>query len=453
MPIEFNRLAMECFETAPEPTAILAGDLSIVAANREWRKLSSAAACGKSAAVFHPRLLRAPEHMAPTILDGLRTACASSGGYQVEFHAPEAEDRDRVLIAARPVKIGCERFIIVERKAPPPAVPGQPDQDEDRFRKSLWAAVVKSTEDAILTYDLEGRVTTWNGAAEKLYEYTAEEMIGVSLERLYPLDWPTKITTYRDRILAGELVSFEAVRVTKSGKARTVAITGAPVMDEAGQVIGVSNIHRDVTELRRQEEIRAIRATEAVHRSKNLMAVISAIQRQVARTSATVPEASAKFSSRLQSLGKSVDLLVQDDYQKIPITDVVRSQLDLFGSAKSSAVNLDGPDVLLEPQATQTLGMVLFELLTNALKYGALSATGGKVDFRWRIDPAPEGRMLRLSWTETGGPYVSPPDRRGFGSTVLTRLASATVRGEAKMEFRESGLFWSLAFGENHFSG
>lgn len=452
MSLTIDQLVAASFDSAPDPTIVLNDQLGYECGNQAWLELSKNDGEMTAPILFHPRCLDVPEDMAAEITKGILGTLNSSATFARKYSAISDGRSCRFLLRAHRMQVGADAFTVVSRRDITMLPGSDRASTEIEMQTALWAAVVRSTKDAILTYSLDGLVTTWNRGAEALYEYTAEEMIGTSLERLYPKNWPTKITEYRDQILSGELVNFEAIRVTKSGSERTVAITGAPVLSSTGKVIGVSNIHRDITNLRKEEEARAIKAQEAVHRSKNLMAVVIAIQRQIAKSSATVPEMTEKFAARISSLSQSTDLLVRDDYARVPLMDVVKAQLSLFESDATSAVTLSGPDILLEPQATQTLGMIVFELLTNALKYGALSANRGKVDLNWDVASTSEGSSLHISWSENGGPIITPPKVEGFGTTVLTRLASATLNGTADMKFQNSGLQWSLTFGNAHFA-
>jgi len=116
--------------------------------------------------------------------------------------------------------------------------------------------------------------------------------------------------------------------------------------------------------------------------------------------------------------------------------DLVRSELELF----AGRTTVDGVDVLLAPQAAQNFALALHELATNAAKHGALSVDAGRVDVRWRL----EGDNFVMSWIERSGLPVSPPERRGFGSTVVDSMAKLSVGGEVQLDYAPSGLMWRL---------
>ncbi|MEM7547551.1 MAG: PAS domain S-box protein [Pseudomonadota bacterium] len=445
-------LVAGAFDALPEPMLILDDMMKIRRSNAAWTAQQLSADRQPEVTAFDPRNMGAPAGHATVIRTGISETIATGTPFEHMFDCADSAAPKCVSMLASHAVISGHAYALVTLRDVTALHHARLVARETELQTALWAAVVQSTADAILTYDLDGRVTTWNPAAEALYEYTAEEMIGQSMERLYPADWPVSIKTYRDRILSGELVNFEATRVTKSGSAREVSITGAPVENRHGKIIAVSNIHRDVTELRKEEEARAIMALEAVHRSKNLMAVVIAIQRQIARSCDTIEEMSDKFSTRIASLSRSTDLLIRERYTKVPLAELIRAQCELFDKDAVSSVYLSGPGVVIEPQGAQTIGMVMFELLTNAIKYGALGTSGGHVDLQWDVSDDADGQNICLSWTEHGVTITEQPERAGFGSTVLKRLAGATLNGKATMTFGETGLRWSLTFPDAFFS-
>lgn len=155
-------------------------------------------------------------------------------------------------------------------------------------------------------------------AAERLYGYRADEVIGRSLEIIYPDGWPKRITEYRDEIVAGALKSFEVVRRTKSGRERQIWVSAAPVYDASGQLVAVSNIHRDITEWRRHEQSRRMVAEEIVHRAKNMLTVIAALHRRTAAASTSLEDFNVRFGERIKSLATSTDFLTAGNWTTAP---------------------------------------------------------------------------------------------------------------------------------------
>jgi two-component sensor histidine kinase len=150
------------------------------------------------------------------------------------------------------------------------------------------------------------------------------------------------------------------------------------------------------------------------------------------------------FTERLAGLARSHDLLVKTDWSSVALNELIHTQLSAFDDPKRSRVSAHGPKVLLSPQTAQHMGMAFHELATNALKYGALSVPRGRVDIEWSLKQGGGGDTLLLRWRETGGPQVSEPARRGFGSTVIERLVPSTPGSRSTLDWLPEGLVWEL---------
>ena len=333
----------------------------------------------------------------------------------------------------------------------------QRHQERDALKRTAvdsnaLAALVAGTSDAILTYDLEGKITSWNPAAARLYGYSSDEVIGRSLSTLYPADEKKPVTWYRDEIIAGRLDRFEAVRIGRDGVPREVWISCAPIRGVDGDVVAISNIHRDISDLRRAEKARELMSREVIHRAKNMLTIVSAVQRQTARTALSVDDFQTKFGARISALSKSTDLLVGGQWDDADLRELVVGHLRPFTSENDARVRLSGPDVRLMPQAVQTLGIALHELATNAMKYGALAHEGGAVDLTWKWSKGPKGRVLDLSWRETNLAHPPEDDTPGFGSTVLTSLAPSMLGTQARYHVSADGVHWTISIDPSQFS-
>ncbi len=190
------------------------------------------------------------------------------------------------------------------------------------------------------------------------------------------------------------------------------------------------------------EQIRLL-MHEVNHRSKNLLAVVRAIARQTATHS---PKTFVQdFSKRIEALSASNDTLVHNKWRWVPLNDLARSQLSHFGELLGDRINLSGPTVHLIPAAAQTIGMAVHELATNAGKHGALSTKTGTVDVIWSVNQSDGGEdRLQISWIEQGGPEVTPPTSKGFGSVVLGAMARQGLNAEVDLDFDPGGLRWTL---------
>lgn len=241
-----------------------------------------------------------------------------------------------------------------------------------------------------------------------------------------------------------------------------VARTGEPVrFEQASELLGrwfdvracpigaqhdnhVAILFNDITARKRQQEHDRMLMGEVNHRFKNMLSVVLAIAR---RTAAAGTEGFlGRFGERVQALAAAQDLLIRNGWKTIPITDLVKSQLAHFTDLRGKRFSLSGPSLSLTPDAAQALGMALHELATNAAKYGALSNETGRIAIAWSVDPeaAPAPRFT-MSWLEREGPPVTPPERRGFGSTVTTGMVEASTGGKVSVAYAPEGLEWRLS--------
>jgi PAS domain S-box-containing protein len=197
----------------------------------------------------------------------------------------------------------------------------------------------------------------------------------------------------------------------------------------------------DLTERKQAENRIRFLMRELSHRSKNLLAVVQAMTFQTARSSASIEDFQRRLEERLQGLATSHDLLVKQDWQGVLFYDLARRQVAPFAGKNENRVTLSGPAVVLKAEASQSIGLALHELATNAVKYGALSAPQGHVTLTWSTSGG-ENPRFQMRWTERGGPPVHPPKRKGFGSAVIESMLASALDGEVKLEFNPEGLTW-----------
>lgn len=300
------------------------------------------------------------------------------------------------------------------------------------------AAIVASSDDAIVGKTLDGIVTSWNAGATRIFGFAEEEMIGQSIKRIIPAELQQEEDEILARLRAGERIDhFDTVRIAKDGRRVDISLTISPIRDGEGAIIGASKVARDITERKRGEELQALLFNELNHRVKNTLATVQAIASQSMR-STTSPEAFvAAFNGRVQALARAHDLLVQGGMQGATLGDLVREQV-LLGPAEGSRVVSSGPLVVLDPRVAVQLGLVLHELATNARKHGALAVPDGRLAITWEV-AAGDRPELRLIWRETGVHRRAAPGERGFGTTLIERSLEANG-GEARISYTGDGI-------------
>ncbi|HEY3643618.1 MAG TPA: PAS domain S-box protein [Xanthobacteraceae bacterium] len=306
-------------------------------------------------------------------------------------------------------------------------------ESEQRLRG--LASIVESSDDAIISKNLDGIVTSWNSGAERIFGYTAKEAIGQPITIVIPQDRQDEERTILSRIRRGERIDhFETVRQRKHGSLIFVSLTVSPVKDAAGKIVGASKIARDITEQKRNQEQIAILAREAEHRSRNLLANVQAtVNLSQSDTSQGLKHA---IEGRIRALANVHSLFAETRWIGAELSTIAKQELAPYVERDDARVRIDGEEVLLEPNSAQAIAVILHELATNAAKYGALSTDKGRIEIKWSQEA--EGRLI-LRWTETNGPAVQMPTRHGFGGRVIDSTIKQ-LKGKAHFDWRAEGL-------------
>jgi PAS domain S-box-containing protein len=301
------------------------------------------------------------------------------------------------------------------------------------------ASIVESSDDAIISKDLDGTIKTWNRGAEQLFGYTAEEIIGKPVTTLIPIDRHDEEPKILGRVRRGERIAhYETVRRRKDGSLIEILLSVSPIRASDGKVIGASKIAHDVTEQKRADERISFLAREAEHRARNVLATVQAA---VHLSQADTPaDLKAAIGGRIQALANVHTLFVESHWKGAELHTLITQELSPYVQDGQTRLHIDGENVLLDPDTGQAIAVSLHELATNAAKYGSLSAPDGKV--RIEAAKAADGKLL-LRWTETGGPPVKQPERRGFGSRVMDAMLRGQS-GEIRFDWRAEGLICEM---------
>jgi PAS domain S-box-containing protein len=294
---------------------------------------------------------------------------------------------------------------------------------------------------------------TWEWAGPELHwDSTFYEVTGLDparhppssdtfLAHVHPDDFPRMSSTLKKYMTGkGDVTPLDEYRFIRTD-GRTIWLqTYRAIVDRRER--RVTGVTQDITARKESEMQIQLLLREVTHRAKNQYAVIAAVIRETARKTAPT-DLAEEVEARLLAMGRSQDLLVESKWEGATIDSVVRSQLDPFGIGDRCEVA--GQPILLSPTAVQYLGMALYELATNSIKYGALKREAGIVRIAWSAGPGEaDSDTLRFEWRESGGSLAMPQSTGGFGRKVLEEVVPLALQGDAHLTFDASGAVWNL---------
>jgi PAS domain S-box-containing protein len=319
---------------------------------------------------------------------------------------------------------------------------------ESELHKATLAAIVESSADAILTKDLNGVITSWNRAAERLFGYTAEEAIGKPVTLLFPKDRYDEEPAILERIRRGERIEhYDTVRQRKDGTLIDISLSISPVRDAQGEIICASKIARDISERKRAEERQRLLLREMDHRVKNLFVLAGGVVDLSARSATTAKELAAAVNGRLAALAKGHALTLrplsennQSTQNPATLHALIETILSPYDGRTDDGVArfaISGPDLPLAGRSVTSFALLLHEFATNAAKYGGLSTDRGAV----AIDCLEDDVRFAVTWSERGGPSVEHQiDGDGFGAFLIRATVKDQLGGEISQDWKPEGL-------------
>jgi PAS domain S-box-containing protein len=297
--------------------------------------------------------------------------------------------------------------------------------------------IVESAMDAIITINEDQRIILFNPAAEQMFGVSRDEALGQPIARFIPQRFrdghDEHIRRFRKTGVTGRrmgaLGAISGLRADGTEFPVEASISQVDLHDERLATV----ILRDITERIANEEARQLLAREVDHRAKNALAVVQAL---VSLTSApTKDDFVTAVRGRVAALGRAHSLLAQNRWTGGDLAKIVTDETAAY--CRPGQVRLDGAAVSLAPNAVQPLSLLIHELATNAVKYGAFSAASGRIDVVWRV--AEDGH-LEFTWSETlSTPTVAEPTSQGFGSTLIETV-TRQLAGDIQTRWRPQGV-------------
>lgn len=311
--------------------------------------------------------------------------------------------------------------------------------------RAYLAAIVHSSEDAIISHDLEGRITSWNRGAQLIYGYAESEVIGQSVSLLltdrHRDEWPANLA----RLRRGEsIANLDVSRIGKDHRRVDVSLKISPIFSDHGIIVGASAVARDISDRKAAEERAALLMAELDHRVRNILAVVSSVVSQTLSAAGPPQEVKMEIEGRIMAIARTQGLLMQHGGVEGALADLICTELSPY--AQRANVTMSGDDVVLTSKASLILAMAIHELATNAVKYGALSVATGQLDVSWRVVSVDGEPILTLDWKETGGPAVKEPKRRGFGTKLIELSLVRGLGADVTRDFAQAGIHCSFRF-------
>ena len=277
--------------------------------------------------------------------------------------------------------------------------------------------LIEADPNGVVVVDSHGCIETVNGRLTKLFGYRQVELLGQPVELLLSERYRRSHVALRTGYSASPAnrpmgAGRDLQGLRKDGSEFPIEIGLSPITSERGVAVVATVI--DITERKAAEEKEKILVRELQHRTNNLLAVVQAIHESLSGPG-SIKQMRSAFDARLQALGRAHRQLVNSNWRGVALKEIVRSSLEPFGAR----IDMDGADIIFGAKETQDFSLVIHELATNAVKYGALSDANGKIKIGWAVVGNDGDAVLRFQWQERGGPLVDVPKRQGFGNSLL----------------------------------
>jgi PAS domain S-box-containing protein len=312
-------------------------------------------------------------------------------------------------------------------------------------------AVLKTALDAVVVMHLDGTVAGWNGVAERIFGWSFEEARG---RRMSELIIPVQHREAHEHGLTKFLATgegpvldrhFEITALRRDGPEFPIELS--ITFTEQFEKPVFLGFLRDISERQEAHRRQELLMAELSHRVKNMLAVVTGIAHQTAKSCTSMQEFAPAFAGRLQALAHGHEILTLNSWEGAGLPELVEALLGPYAVPPDMRVTFGGPPVDLDAKQVLSLSMILHELITNATKYGALSSDEGRIAISWNWSTADRPGRLHFTWKECGlRGVVPPPKRDSFGLKMIGLSATHELGGCAGWEWRDQGLLFTLEF-------
>lgn len=317
-------------------------------------------------------------------------------------------------------------------------------RDQLAEREGFLSGILSSSSDCIKVLDLEGRLRFMSDGGQQVMEVIDFGSIdGCPWASFWEGSGKASAQEAVAAAQAGKSHNFTNQAPTMAGNMRWWDVAVSPILGADGKPERILSVSRDVTASRAADDQVKLLNAELGHRLKNTLALVQAITSQTLKDGSDLSSARETLIDRLVALGHGADILTASSWDAAEIGSLARSVL---AAQPLERIAINGPQIRLSSRLALSLSLALHELATNAVKYGALSNETGQVHLNWDLFSAgePETVRMRLTWTETGGPEVAQPERKGFGSLLIGRALASNFKGTSTIDYNPAGIVFTL---------
>jgi PAS domain S-box-containing protein len=351
----------------------------------------------------------------------------------IEIRVGSREPYRYLLAAAGEMRLGTSSGIAVTFTEITSRIVAEKRRQAERTALAILASAVE----AVVVCDLAGKVTHANSSAVSL---AGGDPIGLSFDDAFALDFrgATGLMQGVDFLAVvsdGQAIQGIEAVAPKSRSAKDVLVSASPLIVDEGSVGTVVTLV-DLSRRKAAEKQQLLLMGELDHRVKNTLALVVSISNRTASTEDTIEGFRKAFSGRIHALAATHNVLADRSWSSILLSEVMAAELSPYVTDFGSRLKIQGADIEVLPRAAIAFGLVIHELATNAVKYGALSNDAGYINIAVTL----RDDHCEVVWKEIGGPEVQQPTRKGFGDTVISRSLQYSPKGGATLDFQPDGV-------------
>jgi PAS domain S-box-containing protein len=339
-----------------------------------------------------------------------------------------------VEVTAAPLSLGFGRGCALTFTDVTERIEAAAAHESDRIGRAIMA----SSNEAVVVCNRDGLITHANAGVRQFAEGPA---IGKTFDQAFKLSFSlsTGLMSGGDLIgvaLAGTAVRGVEASLTQGHRTQDLQVSAGPLRQSGNTIGGCIVTLADITERKATEKRQALLLDELTHRVKNTLTLVMSIANRTIASTSGMADFRSAFGRRLEALAATHSLLAEGAWEGLTLVELINAELAPYVALGSDRVHLKHLHVRVAPNTGVALGLIIHELVTNAVKYGALSNETGHIS----ITAALNADALEIVWREQGGPPVTAPERTGFGQTVIARGLGQSGRHATKVEFRPDGL-------------